>query len=259
MTAPSIRLKVSSLCDNDLERILDFLDSSSLLTASGASRRLRALAVPMHDMSLEREMRNRDLASVERRLNTLAYVDALEDGDELGELDDSLPPRAREVDRQAAFNAGFRASFSLAHRLSRWRGFLSALRVQMPDFSGEIPDDVEVANPAAASAPIAASASDMTAAIDPLRVDACIARIDAILLQMLRPHASGLAAIAAPARVSARFLEARYDNDAASTVLEEVLTGLPASSTRVDSVGLEAEISAILLSIGVSGIHALRI
>jgi hypothetical protein len=214
----------------------------------------------MHDMSLEREMRNRDLASVERRLNTLAYVDALEGDDELGELDDSLPPRAREVDRQAAFNAGFRASFSLAHRLSRWRGFLSALRVQMPDFPGEIPDDGDgVANPAAASAPSAASASDTTAAIDPLRVDACIARIDAILLQMLRPHASGLAAIAAPARVSARFLETRYDNDAASTVLEEVLTGLPASSTRVDSVGLEAEISAILLSIGVSDIHALRI
>jgi hypothetical protein len=152
---------------------LGLLDVISLNETRLVSRNLNRIGASLHEVALERELQQREVETVRRRLNTAAYVDALEDDIDMdSDMEDEASPipSRRDAQRQAAFEAGFRAAALPSHVLSRWRGaLLTFVFLLNQDSSTGIASD---------------SAS---------RVSACVARIDACLLEILRPHASGLA------------------------------------------------------------------
>lgn len=246
---------INALSDAVLTSALGMLDSHSLISASAVSRRLALTGRPLVERALERETQIREVESVRRRLHTSAYVAAL-DGDDQDDSDngnsedddgtrsdgaDEFVSR-RDRDRQAAFDAGFRASAAVSYRVSQWRGVVQTLH-----------ELCKAGNTSVTDAPaVSCQASDSALAGDAVAVDsilnACIARLDHVLLALLRPNASGLAARAC--QESARTLggmqeaHALRDNARAAATLEPHL--------QVDLGELRARVVEALRSVHVS-------
>jgi hypothetical protein len=98
------------LPDASVSRVLSFLDYSSLIETASCSKQLHALCHELEDESYEQTMRQQSLQTMQRRLETQAYVDGLEN--------------VTDVDRQLAFDAGFRMAALPAFDLSFQRGLL---------------------------------------------------------------------------------------------------------------------------------------
>jgi hypothetical protein len=86
------------------------LDFATLSEAGAVSRNFHELSTDLEEECYERTMRRNALNNVQRRLETQAYVDALD------EIEDA--------DRQVAFDAGFHMVGSVTYRLAFLRGFL---------------------------------------------------------------------------------------------------------------------------------------
>ncbi len=106
MSAPLM----SAAMDPLMPMVFSFLDYQSLMSAARVCRHFRALAHSVEGTAYERAMLAATCAQLGRRLQTTAYVDALED--------------VSDDERQVAFNQGFAMATGPTFTLSYYRGLL---------------------------------------------------------------------------------------------------------------------------------------